>query len=142
MAGSYGGFDVTFRSEGDLSAESNRYLAVEPGAAAGEIDVTDTRGDFCVGILQNRPNTDENAVVRVLGVSKYIADEAIAVGGILVASVATAGQLTDFAAASNLTDDDFIVGYAIQTPSFLVPTAGGVIGIMIVCPSTIGDAAA
>lgn len=140
MAGFYEGFDVTFRSEGDLTAETNRYRAAEPGAEAGEIDVQDTASAYCVGILQGRPNTDENAVVRVLGVSKFVADEAIAVGDLLRSSAD--GQLIGDTLAGFATNHAWYLGHAIQTPQYLVPTAAGEIGVMVIAPFAVGDAVA
>lgn len=131
MAGYYEGFDITLRSEDDNSAETNRYRAVEPGAEAGEGDVQDTAAAYCIGILQNRPNTDENMTVRVLGISKFVADEAIAVGDVLTSSAD--GQLIG-TAPGTLADDFWVLGHALQTPQYLVPTAAGVIGLMVIAP--------
>ena len=75
------GIDIgTFTASADLSAK--QYYIVK---MSGENTVTVAAAvtDVPIGILQNKPASGEQAVVRVFGVSKVSADATLAAGDII-----------------------------------------------------------
>lgn len=76
------GWDLTFTAGEDLSAMQYRFVHL---ANDTDVDMLDSGTEFPVGILQNAPASGEDAVVRVAGISKLIANDAVAVGALLKA---------------------------------------------------------
>jgi len=74
MAKQYDGQDVSFKAENDLS--SKQYYFVEI-SGNGQVDACDGTTDNAIGILQNKPTTGQEALVRIFGHSKVSADEAL-----------------------------------------------------------------
>lgn len=66
--------DVPFKAAVDLSAK--QYHIVEMTADM-TVNVCNNAADKPIGILQNKPRAGETAIVRVLGVSKVVADAAL-----------------------------------------------------------------
>ena len=75
--------DVTFIAENDLSAKQYHFVEV---SAENKVDVCDGVTDVAVGILQNDPTAGKAAHVRILGLSKLSANEALSVGDLVGAS--------------------------------------------------------
>jgi len=77
MAKEYSGLDISFLAAEDLS--SHQYCFVHQ-ASDTTVDLLDSGAEFPVGILQNAPESGETAVVRVMGTSKLVMNDAVAVG--------------------------------------------------------------
>lgn len=58
-----------FTANADLSAAANQYKIVKQ-VSATQVGLTTLASDVPYGILQNKPESGETAIVRVLGVSK------------------------------------------------------------------------
>jgi hypothetical protein len=96
-----------FSAEADL--RTKQYYAVEFGTASPQVDLPDSNGDRCVGILQNKPNTGEESTVRMIGPTPAWVDGTtdVAYGDPL--KVASGGTLVKAAS-----DADNVVGYALE----------------------------
>lgn len=77
MAIQYRGDDITFTAAEDLSAMQYRFVHQ---ASDTTVDMLDSGAEFPVGILQNAPESGEEAVVRISGTSKLVMNAAVAVG--------------------------------------------------------------
>lgn len=73
--------DLTFVAAEDL--RTYQYFLVELGSSAGTVQLHKTAHAYPIGILRNKPNTGETAVVRIMGVSEV----AVYTGGIAVNAV-------------------------------------------------------
>ena len=71
------GTDLSFTAAEDLSGM--QYMFVHQ-ASDTTIDRVDSAAEQPIGILQNAPETGEVGVVRVMGVSKLVMNDAVAVG--------------------------------------------------------------
>jgi len=85
----FGGRDVTFVAAADLS--SYQYCAVYV-SAAGKVNVQTTNNGRVAGILQNTPESGEEAIVRVDGTSLHKVNEACAVHKHLTPANAAGGK--------------------------------------------------
>lgn len=68
-------FDYTFKAENDL--RTKQYHLVEISGIDGHdvlVDTCDAAADRAVGALLNKPNEDEAAAVRILGVATVVSD--------------------------------------------------------------------
>jgi hypothetical protein len=68
--------DLTFIAAEDLSAK--QYYLVEFAATEGQVQLHDTANKYALGVLRNKPESGETAVVRVLGVT----EAAVEAGGV------------------------------------------------------------
>lgn len=66
--------DVPFKAAADLSAKQYHIVEITGDM---EINVCNAATDKPAGILQNKPGAGEVAIVRMLGVSKVVADAAL-----------------------------------------------------------------
>jgi hypothetical protein len=82
MAYELGGIDLSFIAAEDLSGMQYRFVHL---ASDTTVDMLDSGTEFPVGILQNAPDENEVAVVRVLGVSKLVMNDAVSVGTLVKA---------------------------------------------------------
>ena len=64
-------FDESFSAENDLSAK--QFYAVEL-SAANQVDVCDALDDLVIGVLQNKPEANQAAQVRMLGITRWVSD--------------------------------------------------------------------
>jgi hypothetical protein len=64
-------FDVPFKAAADLTAK--QYYALEI-TAADTVNVCGAATDRVIGVLQNTPNTNQAASVRVHGITKAVSD--------------------------------------------------------------------
>jgi hypothetical protein len=84
--------DLAFPAAEDLTGDQYKFLVLAPD---GTVRRPDADTEAAVGILQNAPAAGDAAAVRVLGVSKLHAAEALAVGAfatIEFVSAADAGK--------------------------------------------------
>jgi len=77
MAIEYGGKDITLLAAEDLSGHQYRYVHQ---ASDTTVDLLDSDTEYPLGILQNAPESGEEAVVRIEGTSKLVMNDAVAVG--------------------------------------------------------------
>ena len=83
MAYEMDGRDITCIAENGLSACQYHWVEISAEHARGvpQVDVCDGASDATFGILQNKPTAGQEAVVRVEGVSRLIAeDTTLAIG--------------------------------------------------------------
>jgi hypothetical protein len=72
-----GGIDISLLAAEDLSSYQYRFTTI---ASDTTVQLPNGATEYPIGILQNAPASGEVAVVRVVGISKLIANDAIAVG--------------------------------------------------------------
>jgi Uncharacterized conserved protein (DUF2190) len=104
------GLDLSFTAAVDLN--SYQYYFVNAGSVAGEVIYASTTGASCLGVLQNDPKAGEEATVRVLGVTKVKAGNAIAYGAVV--TTASDAQANTFVVATACTH---AVGIGLETIS-------------------------
>jgi hypothetical protein len=76
--------------------------------ATGKIEVAEGATDLIVGVLQNAPDTGEQATYRFIGTTKVIAGGAIAIGAMVTTDA-------NGKAVSTTTDGDVCIGRHIGT---------------------------
>ena len=114
--------DITFNAEADLRLY--RYHVVKLGTAANSVGLSTAATDAgVIGVLQNEPNLNEQAIVRIFGPSKCYVDEAITKGDWLAADGTSH-------AIQNVADRNVVVGRALETNTSTTP----VIQEIFVCP--------
>lgn len=91
---------VTLVAGADLST-TGQYLGVKLDAS-GDAVLCDTEGEQVYGILQNDPDTGEEATVAIAGLTKAEAGGTIAIGDSIV--VASDGQFLDANDAAGTAD--------------------------------------
>src|SRR5574343_241831 len=69
--------DMSFPAAEDLSSDQYRLVVL---TSAGTVRRPDSETEVALGILQNAPASGEAASVRILGVSKLVANDAIGIG--------------------------------------------------------------
>src|SRR5436190_7694730 len=67
--------EIMLKAAADLRTHQYKFVKLD---ASGNIILCSAAGERPLGILQNKPNTGENAVVRSIGVSKVVCSGAIA----------------------------------------------------------------
>ena len=65
--------DLSFEADSDLSAKQ---YSIVKAAAVGHCAITSSAADKPLGILQNKPKSGQQAIVRLLGVSKLVSNAA------------------------------------------------------------------
>lgn len=120
---SYGNIDYGFVAETDL--RTKQFFFVEL-TGEDQVDVCDGATDNPIGILQNKPNLGERAIVRVFGVSKLRAGTAgLAVG----ANVGTDG---DGRGIAKTTNKDIVTGKCLVAAGAQSPLVDGLIASVTV----------
>ena len=77
MAMEYGGKDITFLASEDMSTHQYRFVVQ---ASDTTVRLANSATEIPIGIMQNAPEQNQEAVVRIDGVSKLVMNAAIAVG--------------------------------------------------------------
>lgn len=75
------GIDIAMEAAEDLSAD--QYHFVIQDATSGKLRRPDAANERALGVLQNAPLAGEAAVVRTDGISKVVANAALAVGALV-----------------------------------------------------------
>jgi hypothetical protein len=91
--------DLSWPAAEDLSDDKYHFVVL---TSTGTIRRPDTAAEVAVGVLQNAPESGEAAVVRVIGVSKIVANDALAIGkfvGPEYVGAADAGKAQDNSAS-------------------------------------------
>lgn len=73
-------FDHTFPAGADLRTKQRYFVEL---ANTGKVDVCNAAADVAIGVLQNKPNSNQAANIRILGIAEVISDgsgTAIAIG--------------------------------------------------------------
>ena len=94
--GSSGVVDITLKSAEDMTTK--QYYFVTMGTVEFEAALADgTAGaQATIGILQNKPNTGEEAIVRVLGISKLeMSQGSLSPGAVITADGSGTGEQAD-----------------------------------------------
>ena len=65
-------------TDADLSAK--QFYAVKMSTTDNTVSLCDTDGEIILGILQNKPGSGEAASIRVQGITKAVAGEALTAG--------------------------------------------------------------
>ena len=110
-------FERTGVAGEDLS--SSRYFIVQLDSS-GDVEIGEGATDLLVGVLQNKPESGENAIYRFLGTTKVVASAAIAIGAWVTAA-------SDGEAVTTTTDKDVIIGRALEAAG----AAGDIIEIQL-----------
>ena len=66
--------DYSFTAAEDLSSYQYHFVCIN---TSGNAALMDAVGDIPVGVLQNAPESGEAATVRILGISKVVANDAV-----------------------------------------------------------------
>lgn len=126
MSQQTGALDITFKASSDLS--SNQYCLVKmsgSGTPHGvELTGADSSTDVIIGVLQNEPDEEEAAVVRVLGTSKVKVDGSVSIGDLV-----GVGTPAGYAHTAD-TDKDIYIGIALEEAS----TSGDIIEVLLTGP--------
>lgn len=130
MAIEYSGLDITFTAAEDLSAMQYRFVHQ---ASDTTVDMVDSGTEKVVGILQNAPESGEEAVVRITGTSKLVMNDAMAVGALLKCEYVGASDNGKGDAAD--TDHDNVRAMCI-----LASGAEDDVGAVILCIGTLSSA--
>lgn len=99
-----------FTAAADLSAKQFYFVKL---ASSSTVNVCAAVTDKPIGILQNKPESGEQAVVRVFGVSKVSADATLAAGDVI--GTAADGQAQPISLGSETTVH--VCGQAIEAGS-------------------------
>jgi len=95
--------DFSFKAAEDLSNYQYHFVKLN---SSGEVCLLDAGTDIPDGVLQNAPALGEEATVRILGISKIVANAALTVGTFIKAeyvSASDAGKAATAAASLGLT---------------------------------------
>ena len=69
--------DLSFPADEDLSDDKYHFVVL---TETGTVRRPDTAAEVALGILQNAPESGEAAVVRIMGISKVVANAPLAIG--------------------------------------------------------------
>lgn len=111
--------EKTFEAEQDLSAK--QYHFVELGTADNEVDAPDSAGDLAIGVLQNKPQANEAANVRLMGTAKVVCSATIVKG-------AWVGTASGGKAVTKSANYDIVRGIALEGAD-----VNEIIEILLVC---------
>jgi hypothetical protein len=111
---------------------AEKYIVVELGTNAGEVDLPDGANDKPIGITQNTTSVAGQSVnVCVAGISKAVANAAITKGDYLVGVITTGRVATAPAISSTWTgtsaSTEHIIGIALEEAG----TGGDIITVLI-----------
>jgi len=67
--------DLSLKAAADLRTHQYKFVKLD---ASGNVVLCSAAGERTFGVLQNKPNTGETAVVRIFGLTKAVASAAIA----------------------------------------------------------------
>jgi hypothetical protein len=81
------GIDVTFKAGANLSTHQYKVVYL---SAANTVTILSAATDLGIGILQNAPTSGQDAVVRIIGISKCITGGDVTRGGLFGSANGTA----------------------------------------------------
>ena len=120
MAWEQPGFVITLQAAANLTTKQFHFVVLDSsGYAAAATSIA----QYPIGVLQNKPTTGQEASVMVHGVTKAVADAAVAIN-------AKVGASADGQAVTEATDNtSFVQGIALSAAS----NAGEMISVLINC---------
>ena len=90
-----GKIDLTYPANGDLSSDQYKAFKLDANERA---DLCDTGNEKVFGVLQNAPDAlDEQAILRIAGVTLLKVSEAVSPGKFLTVTSAGLGEVCDAA---------------------------------------------
>ena len=122
--------DISLEAAEDLSDYQYHFVTLD---SSGKVQLLNAAGDTVIGVLQNDPVSGEEATVRVLGISKVVANDALAVLTAIKAEYVGATDCGKAADAS--TDYAYVCGLIVEASSdeddlasaLITPNIGNVI---------------
>ena len=114
---------LTRVADGDLSASQYRFVKL---STTDKVAVCSAATDIPIGILQNAPTSGQEAEVLIIGGSKLVAGEAMAIG-------AAVGIVANGRGATANTTDEYTLGTTLSTAA----TAGDIITVVINCANPV-----
>lgn len=114
------GITTTYEAGEDLSAKQYYLVYL---SSADTVSACGANGK-AIGILQNEPESGEEAVVALTGISKFVCSETVAVGKYVTSTSAGKGEVVDAAG-------EHAVGTCVEATS-----ADGDIGALLLGPFT------
>jgi hypothetical protein len=110
----FSNYQETLRLEADTSLASAQFHIVDLNATVGHCDLAAAENGF--GVVQNIPNSGEQATVVVEGVTKCIGGVAITVGDYIVSAASGFATIITSGGAQGAADTPFVVlGRALTT---------------------------
>jgi len=125
---------VSFEAENNMVEP---YVCVEVGGTAGQVDLpgqTTSVAKPIIGVIQNSASAGEAVTVQMTGITKCVAQAAIAKGA-RVASAALTGRVDD---AEDGTVGACYIGVALEAAS----AGGEIISVALNCPAVAEDGGA
>ena len=111
---------------------AEKYVVVELGTGAGQVDLPDGANDKPLGIIQNTVSAVGQAVnVCVAGISKGVANSAISKGDYLVAAITTGRLAIAPAISSTWTGTSASTEHIIAVALEAAGAAGDIISVLI-----------
>jgi hypothetical protein len=102
--------DLNFKAAADLRALQYTFVKLD---ANGNVIACAAAGEKSIGVLQNKPNTGETAVVRPHGLSKLVASAAVAANDFVTTDAAGKGKTATRLVAATGTASN-VHGYALR----------------------------
>jgi len=113
------------------NAMAEKYVVVELGAGAGQVDLPSGNNDKPIGIIQQTAVADQSVPVCVAGISKVLANAAITKDDYLVGVITTGRVATAPSVSSTWTgtaaSTEHIIGIALESAG----AAGDIISMLI-----------
>jgi hypothetical protein len=111
---------------------AEKYVGVELGTSAGQVDLPDGNNDKIIGIIQNTVDAVGKSVnVCVAGITKAVANAAITKGDYLVAVVTTGRLATAPAISSTWTGTAASTEHIIAIALEAAGTGGDIISVLL-----------
>ncbi len=105
--------DLSFKAAADLRTNQYDFVKLD---ASGNCILASVAGERVIGVLQNKPNLNETAVVRPIGLSKIVASAAInPADPIATTATGTAKTASRLVAATGAASN--VVGFALRAAS-------------------------
>ena len=117
MSQSTRSFELSKTASEDLSAKQFHIVQMD---SSGDAEVAEGATDLLLGVLQNTPESGQEATIRFIGTTKVIASAAIAIGANVTAA-------NDGEAVTTTTDKDIVIGVALEAAA----AQGDIIEIML-----------
>ena len=114
---------LTRVASGDLSGSQYRFVKL---STTDTVVVCAAATDIPIGILQNAPTSGQEAEILIIGGSKLVAGEAMAIG-------AAVGIVANGRGATANTTDEYTLGTTLSTAT----TAGDIITVVINCANPV-----
>jgi hypothetical protein len=117
--------DLSYPADEDLSEDQYHFVVL---TSTGTVRRPNNGTEFSLGILQNAPAEGEAAVVRIMGISKLVANDALAIGDFV---------MPEYVGATDAGKGDVSTGSEAYTRALVVAAAGAEDGLcsVIITPA-------